>query len=182
LRRNETRMLDVTDFGTNPHAHEFGEHGVCYVRHGKAMKGSLPKRRSVLTRLALGQRGPRRVDHPDPSPAHRHPGPGHHGIVALGAGTTGRTRTDRRPLRWPAHQPGIGPGRGFPLAAPLLRHTPDRSRVGPAVRPASLEPPRGCPRRATRGATLPGSAWWRRLSAAVHHADDPEVRCLCSGC
>jgi site-specific recombinase XerD len=49
LRRNETRMLDVTDFGTNPHAGEFGERGVCYVRHGKAMKGSAPKRRSVLT-------------------------------------------------------------------------------------------------------------------------------------
>jgi site-specific recombinase XerD len=49
LRRTETRMLDVTDFGTNPHASEFGEHGVCYVRHGKAMKGSAPKRRSVLT-------------------------------------------------------------------------------------------------------------------------------------
>ena len=49
LRRNETRMLDVADFGTNPHAPEFGEHGVCYVRHGKAMKGSAPKRRSVLT-------------------------------------------------------------------------------------------------------------------------------------
>ena len=49
LRRNETRMLDVADFGTNPHAGEFGEHGVCHVRHGKAMKGSAPKRRSVLT-------------------------------------------------------------------------------------------------------------------------------------
>ena len=49
LRRNETRMLDVADFGTNPHAPEFGERGVCYVRHGKAMKGSAPKRRSVLT-------------------------------------------------------------------------------------------------------------------------------------
>jgi site-specific recombinase XerD len=49
LRRNETRMLDVADFGTNPHAGEFGERGVCYVRHGKAMKGSAPKRRSVLT-------------------------------------------------------------------------------------------------------------------------------------
>jgi integrase/recombinase XerC len=49
LRRNETRMLDVVDFGTNPHAPEFGERGVCYVRHGKAMKGSAPKRRSVLT-------------------------------------------------------------------------------------------------------------------------------------
>jgi len=42
-------MLDVADFGTNPHAAEFGEFGVCYVRHGKAMKGSPPKRRSVLT-------------------------------------------------------------------------------------------------------------------------------------
>src|SRR5256714_6672684 len=49
LRRNETRMLDVPDFGTNPHASEFGGFGVCYVRHGKASKGSPPKRRSVLT-------------------------------------------------------------------------------------------------------------------------------------
>lgn len=49
LRRNETRMLDVADFGRNPHGTEFGEYGVCYVRHGKAMKGSPPKRRSVLT-------------------------------------------------------------------------------------------------------------------------------------
>jgi site-specific recombinase XerD len=49
LRRNEVRMLDVADFGRNAHAPEFGELGVCYVRHGKAMKGSPPKRRSVLT-------------------------------------------------------------------------------------------------------------------------------------
>jgi site-specific recombinase XerD len=49
LRRNETRMLDVADFGANPHAAEFGDLGVCYVRYGKAMKGSPPKRRSVLT-------------------------------------------------------------------------------------------------------------------------------------
>jgi integrase/recombinase XerC len=49
LRRNEVRMLDVADFGPNAHAPEFGELGVCYVRHGKAMKGSPPKRRSVLT-------------------------------------------------------------------------------------------------------------------------------------
>jgi len=48
LRRNEVRMLDVVDFGSNPHAVEFGGFGVCYVRHGKAMKGSPPKRRSVL--------------------------------------------------------------------------------------------------------------------------------------
>ena len=49
LRRNETRMLDVADFGRNPDGLEFGEYGVVYVRHGKAMRGSPPKRRSVLT-------------------------------------------------------------------------------------------------------------------------------------
>jgi integrase/recombinase XerC len=49
LRRNEVRMLELIDFGTNPHAAEFGPYGVVYVRHGKAMRGSPPKRRSVLT-------------------------------------------------------------------------------------------------------------------------------------
>jgi integrase len=29
LRRNETRMLDVADFGRNPHGVEFGDYGVC---------------------------------------------------------------------------------------------------------------------------------------------------------
>jgi integrase/recombinase XerC len=48
LRRNEIRMLDVADFGRNPDGPEFGEYGVVYVRHGKAQKGSPPKRRSVL--------------------------------------------------------------------------------------------------------------------------------------
>jgi integrase/recombinase XerC len=41
-------MLDVADFSANPHAAEFGEFGVCQVRFGKALKGSPPKRRSVL--------------------------------------------------------------------------------------------------------------------------------------
>ena len=49
LRRTETAMLDTADFGASPHAPEFGELGVCYVRYGKAMKGSPPRRRSVLT-------------------------------------------------------------------------------------------------------------------------------------
>ena len=48
LRRTEAAMLDVADFGPNPHAPEFGEYGVCQVRFGKAMKGSPPKHRSVL--------------------------------------------------------------------------------------------------------------------------------------
>jgi integrase/recombinase XerC len=48
LRRTETQMLDTTDFTANPDAPEFGEFGVCQVRFGKALKGSPPKRRSVL--------------------------------------------------------------------------------------------------------------------------------------
>nr|WP_238428257.1 site-specific integrase [Frankia nepalensis] len=49
LRRREVAMLDLADFGTNPHAGEFGDFGVCRVRFGKAMRGSAPKPRSVLT-------------------------------------------------------------------------------------------------------------------------------------
>ncbi|MFD3803097.1 site-specific integrase [Streptomyces sp. NPDC058619] len=49
LRRNDTRMLDLTDFGRNPEGQEFGEYGTLLVRYGKAKKGSPPKRRSVLT-------------------------------------------------------------------------------------------------------------------------------------
>src|SRR5580704_11278922 len=49
LRRAEVVMLDVADLGVNPHAGEFGEFGVCHVRFGKALTGSPPKRRSVLT-------------------------------------------------------------------------------------------------------------------------------------
>lgn len=49
LRRAETRMLDAADFGRNPDGAEYGEYGVVYVRHGKAQRGSPPKRRSVLT-------------------------------------------------------------------------------------------------------------------------------------
>ncbi|MDQ6798391.1 MAG: tyrosine-type recombinase/integrase, partial [Actinomycetota bacterium] len=49
LRRREVQMLDVADFGVNPQAPEFGRLGVLHVRHGKAMKGSPPKQRSVLS-------------------------------------------------------------------------------------------------------------------------------------
>lgn len=48
-RRTETQMLDLSDFGRNPEAPEFGEFGVVHVRHGKAKRASAPKRRSVLT-------------------------------------------------------------------------------------------------------------------------------------
>lgn len=49
LRRRELLMLEAHDFGANPQAPEFGEFGVCYVRFGKAAKGSAPRRRGVLT-------------------------------------------------------------------------------------------------------------------------------------
>jgi hypothetical protein len=49
LRRTETAMLDVVDFGANAHAGEFGDFGLCRVRFGKAKKGSPPKPRTVLT-------------------------------------------------------------------------------------------------------------------------------------
>lgn len=48
-RRNETRMLDLVDLSANPKAPEFGDYGVLAVRHGKAQRGSPPKRRGVLT-------------------------------------------------------------------------------------------------------------------------------------
>ncbi len=49
LRRRELVMLDLEDFGVNPHAPEFGGFGVLYVRWGKASRGGPPRRRSVLT-------------------------------------------------------------------------------------------------------------------------------------
>ncbi len=49
LRRNEVRQLDLVDLASNPRARQFGDAGIIYVRFGKAMKGSPPKRRTVLT-------------------------------------------------------------------------------------------------------------------------------------
>lgn len=49
LRRNEVRMLDLVDLASNPQARQFNDLGIVYVRHGKAMRGSPPKRRAVLT-------------------------------------------------------------------------------------------------------------------------------------
>jgi integrase/recombinase XerC len=60
LRRTETAMLDVTDFSPNPAAPGLGGLGTCHVRHGKAKRGSAPRRRQVATVMpwaaqALGQ-------------------------------------------------------------------------------------------------------------------------------
>jgi len=51
LRRRETVMLDVADFGRNPKVPEFDQLGVARVRWGKASKGGPPRRRSVLSTM-----------------------------------------------------------------------------------------------------------------------------------
>src|SRR5664279_2658694 len=48
LRRNEVCRLDVADLRPNPHMREWGTYGSVHVRFGKATKGSLPRRRTVL--------------------------------------------------------------------------------------------------------------------------------------
>ncbi len=49
LRRNELARLDVADLRPNPHMPQWGGYGSIHVRFGKASKGSLPRRRTVLT-------------------------------------------------------------------------------------------------------------------------------------
>lgn len=49
LRRREAVMLDIMDFHANAAFEQFGDYGICSVRYGKALKGSPPRRRSVLT-------------------------------------------------------------------------------------------------------------------------------------
>ena len=49
LRRNETRMLDLSDLRRNPKMPLCGEYGGLFVRFGKSSNGSPPKRRTVLT-------------------------------------------------------------------------------------------------------------------------------------
>ncbi|MFD9302135.1 tyrosine-type recombinase/integrase [Streptomyces sp. NPDC060048] len=48
-RRRETSMLDLPDLRHNPRAKAYGRFGALEVRHGKASRGSPPKRRTVLT-------------------------------------------------------------------------------------------------------------------------------------
>jgi integrase/recombinase XerC len=48
LRRNELARLDVADLRPNPHVSQWGTYGSVHVRFGKAISGSLPRRRTVL--------------------------------------------------------------------------------------------------------------------------------------
>jgi integrase/recombinase XerD len=49
LRRQELVMLDLTDFGPNPHVPRYGNYGALTVRWAKGTRGSGPRRRTVLT-------------------------------------------------------------------------------------------------------------------------------------
>lgn len=51
LRRREAAMLEVTDWGPNAKAPQFGRFGVLNVRYGKASRGSPPRQRTVLTTM-----------------------------------------------------------------------------------------------------------------------------------
>lgn len=49
LRRSEAWGLDLADWRHNPKARAFGRFGAVMVRHGKAPRGGVAKRRTVLT-------------------------------------------------------------------------------------------------------------------------------------
>ena len=49
LRRREVTMLDLHDFGPNPHVPAYGEFGAVTIRWAKGTAGSGPRRRTVLT-------------------------------------------------------------------------------------------------------------------------------------
>lgn len=49
LRRREALGLDVVDLRMNAKTPQWGRFGLLHVRHGKSSKGSIPKRRSVLS-------------------------------------------------------------------------------------------------------------------------------------
>jgi integrase/recombinase XerC len=48
LRRNELCRLDLADLRPNPHVREWGSYGSLHVRYGKAIRGGVPRRRTVL--------------------------------------------------------------------------------------------------------------------------------------
>ena len=54
LRRKEVLGLDVGDLRVNAKTPQWGSFGSIHVRHGKASRGSLPKRRTVLSLPEFG--------------------------------------------------------------------------------------------------------------------------------
>jgi len=129
LRRTETARLDVTDWGRNPAAPEFGRFGMLHVRYGKAVRGQPPRRRNVPAVSGRGGRG-LRGQRPVPVRVRRSPG-------AVGHRTRRADQAvrDQRPVRRLPPRPGAAPGAFAALAAALLCHAPDRGRGGSPVHP-----------------------------------------------
>lgn len=147
LRRRELTMLELHDFGPNPHVADYGRFGAVIVRWAKGTAGSGPRRRTVLTV------------------------PEFEWVVPLlqfwtgpWTGPAGRDRfatAERSGSLWPSERGdrvrlgslgdafaqardavGLSEGVGSALSAPLLRHPPDRSRLRPGVR---ADPARALP-------------------------------------
>ena len=91
-------MLDLADFGTNPHAAEFGDYGLCRVRFGKASRGSPPKRRSVLT---VWPWLPGVLEQWIEEARPQFPAAAPRGVVAVRAGRAGRRRALNRRFTGP---------------------------------------------------------------------------------
>lgn len=49
LRRREACMLDIADLRPNPDMPQWGTYGAVHVRYGKAVRGGVPRRRTVHT-------------------------------------------------------------------------------------------------------------------------------------
>ena len=101
LRRNETRMLDVADFGTNPHAPRVRRARGLLRPPRQGHEGLRPETAQRAHRLAVGRRGPHRVDHPDPAAARRQ-------AAARPARRCG-PRSGRRGSGWPRSTPASPP-------------------------------------------------------------------------
>lgn len=137
LRRNETRMLNEVDFGPNPHGREFGDYGTLMVRHGKAKKGSPPKRRSVLT---VWLWTPVVIEEwvTEVRPGMRHA----HGPALWPSERGLRVGLQRLDSRFAAYRDALGldPALEFHSLRQVVHHPPDRRRLRSAVRPAAGRP------------------------------------------
>src|SRR5664280_2831461 len=137
LRRTETAKLDLTDWGRNPAAPEFGRYGMLHVRYGKAVRWQ-PPRRLPTHRLAIAD-----VQHPVPAELRRRRITAPVGQIELG-----RLGPSQPPgvddfERW---RPGRPPAR--PCAWPRPHGPPARrrSRETAAAPPDGAGEPPGCPR------------------------------------
>ena len=134
LRRNELCRLELADLRPNPHVPEWGTYGSVHVRYGKAVKGGVPRRRTVLAvpefdwaidglRQWVEQARPLLV-------------PGDHPALWL------TERLHRISLKHldkrfclAARRGRSGPGTDVALPAPFLRDPPDRVRLPRTLRP-----------------------------------------------